>query len=238
MNKVHIKCLDTKPTVFVCSVNSVFVTPLCLFLHWAAQWVWADHPCCLAGVGISELWVRVCVCERDGGSKAECVWECQSLLCKLDLFPWFSEVSGFIQAIPIQPLSLNCSKSFTATFCWSMGECSPETACLWEKKTFYQEMKPYFTSFPKRRMNGLIFGCVQEILWLNEADMFENETKPLSQLDKEKLLMRCEWLMVSLQKSLSMIKRLGPAHRQRFYLCSIKGRSWAEWMNAEAVAGL
>lgn len=87
-------------------------------------------------------------------------------------------------------------------------------------------------------MNGLIFGCIQEILWLNEADVFENETKLLSQLDKEKLLMRCEWLTVSLQKSLSVIKRLGPAHRQRIYLYSIKGRSWAEWMNAEAVAGL
>lgn len=68
-------------------------------------------------------------------------------------------------------------------------------------------MKPYFMSFPERRMNGLIFGCIQEILWLNEADVFGNETKPLSQLDKEKLLMRCEWLMFSLQNSL--IKRTG-----------------------------
>jgi len=31
----------------------------------------------------------------------------------------------------------------------------------------------------------------------------------LSQLDKEKLLMWCEWLMFSLQNSLSMIKRTG-----------------------------
>ncbi len=44
--------------------------------------------------------------------------------------------------------------------------------------------------------------------------------------------------MVSPQNSSSMIKRLGPVHRQRIYLYSIKGRSWAEWMNAEAVAGL
>ncbi len=72
-----------------------------------------------------------------------------------------------------------------------MGEWGPETASLWENKV-RKEMKPYFMSFPER-MNGLFFGCIQEIIWLNEADVFENETKPWSQLDKERFLLWCEW---------------------------------------------
>lgn len=181
-------------------------------------------------------WEYVCVKETEG-EKLNVCGSASRCFANWTFFRGSARSVGSYRPYLSSPCPWTAAKALQPPFAdqWE-SEAQRQPVC--ERKKLYQEMKPYFMSFPKRRMNGLIFGCVQEILWLNEADMFENETKPLSQLDKEKLLMRCEWLMVSLQKSLSMIKRLGPAHRQRFYLCSIKGRSWAEWMNAEAVAGL
>lgn len=119
------------------------------------------------------------MCERKE-AKVHCLCSClgsvKSTWIYLAHWPLFSSFSGghwvhrgcMRLALAFKPQQKRRALEPPLTASRSMGESGLETGCLWKKK-HWEEMKPYFTHFPKRRMNGLISGCAQEISYCGDS---------------------------------------------------------------------